>query len=227
MGICGPAELETAGELDTPDTAVAGADAGADEAGTCCTAAACLTPKTAGGQSACHPATTRAPPKRATATGTITGALSDHPRLVPGAGSRVDGVARTSDAAGSGSRPWLPSVDSCWEAPWSEAPHSRQKCANSLLRCPHLRHRRSPANVKAPPKQSISKIRYVPSGAQWRIGQSCAPSLGPGGSYGRAVADRPATRAFLGAARLTGHGLEGCRPVGRGRVRAGWRGGAR
>lgn len=156
VGVCDPAGLETVGELDTPDTAVVGADADVAEGGTRCTAAACLTPKTAGGQSVCHPATTRAPPKRATATGTMTGALSDHRRLAPGVGSRVDGVVRAFGATGSGSRPWLPSVDSRWEEPWSEAPHSRQKCANSLFRCPHVGHRRSPANVNAPP-QAVHK----------------------------------------------------------------------
>ena len=166
---CAPAEPETAGELDTPGTAMVGADADTAGAGTRGTAAACLAPKTAGGQPVCHPATTRAPPKRATATDAITGALNDHPRLASGAGSRVDGAARTFGGDGSRSRSWLLSPDSGAEEPWSEEPQFRQKCAKSLFRCPHAGHGRSPANVNAPPKPSVSKIRYVPRGTQWRI----------------------------------------------------------
>jgi hypothetical protein len=152
-----PAELGTSGEPDTPDPAGSGVGVGAGRAGRCCTAAARLTPKRAGGQWVCHPTTTSIPAKNTIASGTTTGNRGGRRRPGSGVDPYADCVAPMFRGSDSGPGPRSRSADSCSPETSSAEPHLRQKRAKSRFCCPHVVHRRSSVNAKAPPKPSINE----------------------------------------------------------------------
>jgi hypothetical protein len=155
-----PAELGASGEPDIPDPAGSGVGVDAGRLGKCCTAAARLTPKRAGGQWACHPTTASVPAKNMIASGTTTGNRSGRRRSGSGVSPYADCVApmfRKSDS-GPGSR--SRSADSCSAGTSSAEPHLRQKRAKSRFCCPHVVHCRPSVNAKAPP-QAVHKRSYA------------------------------------------------------------------